>query len=468
MRMFLVGMTDIFLILYLTSIANVHSTSSFLTVEDFDKLRAMHETLKSDKQKEEANLQERLRLSQEEKKSLAAKLAEEQARAKKVEKSLLVSDAKIEQIHLDLKIKETMLKQRGQLLIELNDKIKDKEAVWQSMEATYKKELEDQKTAVEANRMLAEKLKLEAQNAQTLADQMQKEADQALKAAEEARAVQQSAIVLKDAALKEKGEAEEKARMAHEARNKAEAEKEAAIKAAEEAKRIKAQAEDKAKKLAATIRTIKQDSDAAFKNNVIPMMQKLNVTYEEEVSNNTTVYKRELALLPVRINDRVFVFLPSQHIGFSRRYDTPPRGLRIMYKEQRIASGWIHKEDDLVAVELPGYSGKAYTPYPSDTRIDQLMPVLLSLRNKVDVSIGNFMRGLSNDYFAVNRDNISQGENGGMVYSVTGFRGTGMRAERIVRGDQLVDLNGRFIGIAKDADHIVQIDSLNGWEERAF
>ena len=74
MRMFLIGMTDIFLILYLTTITQTPSTS-VLTVDDFFQLKTMHETL------------------QEEKDALSAKLAKEEERTEEMEESLIISDA---------------------------------------------------------------------------------------------------------------------------------------------------------------------------------------------------------------------------------------------------------------------------------------------------------------------------------------------------------------------------------------
>ncbi|MFH0753377.1 MAG: hypothetical protein V2A70_02280, partial [Candidatus Omnitrophota bacterium] len=222
MRMFLIGMTDIFLILYLTSIASVQTTS-FLTVNDFYKLTAMHVTLQSDKKMSEQNLQDQLRQAKEEKVDLVVKLAKTQAREKETEKSLLSSKTKLTQIDMDLRLKENLLKEKEQSVTELDRRIKDKEAF-------YEKELQNQKSAVDASRLLAQKLKLQTQEAEHMADQMKSKADQAYKMAEAAKAIQQSAILLKDAAVKKREEAEQKAREALEARKRAEAEKEAALK----------------------------------------------------------------------------------------------------------------------------------------------------------------------------------------------------------------------------------------------
>ncbi len=44
-----------------------------------------------------------------------------------------------------------------------------------------------------------------------------------------------------------------------------------------------------------------------------------------------------------------------------------------------------------------------------------------------------------------------------------GFRGTGNFAEYIVKGDQIVDLGGNFLGFAYKKNAIVRIDNLKGW-----
>ena len=180
------------------------------------------------------------------------------------------------------------------------------------------------------------------------------------------------------------------------------------------------------------------------------------------------VYERELALVPVQIDGQIFAIFPSQHVGFKTRSDKAPQGLVITYKGQKLGRYWIDKEEDLIAVELPGYAGKALRPYPADAEIVRFMPVLLALRNNGSKTLGDLIRGLSDEYFIVNRDYIQPDERGGLAYGVEGFRGTGMRGERIIRGDQLVDLNGRLIGVAPDANRIIRIDTLKGWEERAL
>jgi hypothetical protein len=465
--MFLVAMTDIFLILYLTSITTMQS-KAVLTVEDFYTLKSRHEVLQSDKQKAEEGLYEKLRIAREEQKVLAENLSQAKSRAEEIEKSLLISDTEREKIRNDLLAKEDTLKTKEQLLDDLNKQIEAKKEEWQNMEAAYKEDLQKQKEFVEANRKLAEELELKARDSQYLADQRLEEAALANKTAIAAKEIQQQAEQLKEKALKEKDDAERKAHEALAAREQAESEKEGAVKDADEAKQKREKAERDAQQLANALNEIKQNGEMAYTNNIRPRLQTLNVRYERTSGNNTTIYERELHLLPVNINGKVVVIFPSWHIGFMTGTDKAPEKLVIMYQGEEILRGWNNTEDNLVAITLPGYEGRAIAPYPVGEEITQLMPTLLALRNNGNRNLSDSIRGISDDFFIVNRDHINSVEIRGLTYGVTGFRGTGMRGERIVPGDQLVDLNGRLIGVSSDSNRIFRIDSLDGWEERSF
>jgi len=487
MRMFLIGMCDIFLILYLTGLTNIQAPTA-LTIEDFYALQAMHEELKADKDEAEKLMEERLRQEREEKEKLLAKLKEQEEldslqkndllqekerleamlalRNEKVEdlqKSLTVSKTNLEKINQDLKEKERMLKAREQLLVGLNKEISEKEKARQQLESSYQEKLKDQTDVIAENQQRIQELKVEAQNAGQLADQMKVEAAQAYKAAEVATDVQKKALILKEEALKDKAAAEKKAAEALAARQAAEAEKLKALEAMETATAQKEEAQAKAKQLTVKIQDITQDGDTAYTKNIVPQVQKLKATYERKTFNETDYYKRELTLLPITIDQHTYVIFPSWQIGFAKRSDSPPDNLIITYEGTRIEHWLINKDEDLIAIELPDYAGKAQIPYPQDMPIEQFMPTLLAVRNNGIVNFSDAIRGISEEYFIVNRDYLKIDKNNRLRYHVRGFRGTGTRGERIVLGDQLIDLNGRLIGIANDADRILRINSLVGW-----
>lgn len=439
MRMFFTGLTDLFLILYLTTITSPQPPS-VLTVDDFYKLQSMHQQLQTEKQKTEQDLQEQLRVASQNEKKLADQLAAEQAQVREAVESLHARDVELEQIDRNLDLKDSVLQEKDQQILGLGQAMQAKEALWQEKESSYKAELKTHQEQMQ-------KLLTQAQEFRQLAEQMRESAFEARQKAEEARANQQSALALKEQALKEKAEA---------------------LKTAEEANQVREKAQAQAGELADALEAMRQDSDKAYQKKVRPLLQKLSVSYETLVSDKRVVYNKELSLLPVRIDGKVFVFFPSQHIGFSRRYDTAPMKLNILYQGKKVERGWFNKDLDLIAVALSGYEGQTAELFPSDAGMDQYMPVLLAVRNNADRNIGNLFRGLSSDYFVVNRDNIRQDEHGVLLHYLKGFRGTGKRAERILLGDQLVDLNARFIGIAKDADQIIRIETLKGWQKKAF
>lgn len=492
MRMFLIGMCDIFLILYLTAITNVQP-GNVLTVEDFYKLKSMHETLISDQAKSKEEFENKLRQAQEEskkqlaekkrleelaaaqlkdlsgeKESLAAKLAGEKDRLEKMQQSLLLSDAERERINKDLQDKEKILKAREHLLARLNKEIADKEDARRKMEASYQNELESKGQVAEESRELVEKLQVEAIEARRLANQMQEEVSLANKTAETAKNVQEKALILKDEALKDKEVAERRADEALAARQEIEVEKQQVLEAMETETANRRKVEQKVQTLATKIKDINQDAETAYLKNIHPKLQKLNVTYENKIADSETVYKRELTLQPVKIDGKIYGVFPSRQIGFTGRSDRAPDGLVIKYLGEVIAGGLINKDDDLLAIALPGYEGEAFMPYSVDANVVQYMPVLLSLRNNGNVSLIDKIRGISNDYFIVNREYLKLDKDSNLKFDVPGFRGTGTRGERIVRGDQLVDLNGRLIGVANIANRVIRINTLSGWDKIKF
>lgn len=467
MRMFLICMTDIFLILYLTALANGPS-QAVLTVDDFFQLKGMHDSLQKEKQETEAEFQARLLREQQEKENLNAKLNQEKDRLEEMEQNLLLSDAQRERINEELAIKEQMLKSREELLKELNKKIESKESLWQQMEQSFKQELQKQKQTVEEHQKMADQLQKEARSAQILADQMKQEAEIAYQTADNAQNVQQKALNLKEEALKQKEEAERKARAALAAREKAEAEKEKALKAMQEAKNRKEEAEETVKELAGTIKVIKRDAETAYSETIRPRLQTLHVTYERQASSQMLNYERDLNLLPVKIENKTYLIFPSRQIGFTRRSDKAPENLVITYHGTTITNGWINTQEDLIAIPLPDEPKNTFTAYPDDTDVSQLMPTLLALRNQGNRNLFDKIRGISDEYFIVKRDYLKENKTNNLEYTVTGFRGTGTHAERITPGDQLVDLNGRLIGVANDENVVIRVGTIKNWKSLKF
>ncbi len=73
------------------------------------------------------------------------------------------------------------------------------------------------------------------------------------------------------------------------------------------------------------------------------------------------------------------------------------------------------------------------------------------------------IRGISRDFFVFKRDQLLMITTDEFYFDNEGFRGTGNYAEYIVKGDQIVDLEGNFFGFAYKKNKILRIDSLEGW-----
>jgi hypothetical protein len=344
----------------------------------------------------------------------------------------------------DLQEQQKILEVREKMLANLNKDITDQEEAWGRMKASYQEELETQKETIETGQVLTEQLQDEVRATKLLAEKIE----------EQARI--------------EKTMSERKAAEALAAKQQAEAEKASALQIAETAQAKSKQAQRNVLILSETVKEIKQDAVTAFDSNVRPLLQKVNATYEREIANGVTRYERQLTLLPFKSNDKIYAVFPSRQIGFSRRSDTAPDGFVIMYQDQRINGGWINKEDDLIAIALPGYEEDVYSPYPADTPMAEFMPTLLALRNNGNVSLLDKVRGIADNYFIANRDYLKTDEGQSFKYNVTGFPGTGTRAERIIVGDQLVDLNGQLIGIANQANRVIRLNAIHEWDAITF
>jgi len=458
MRMFLVVMCDIFLMLYLTAMIDV-TPKTALTVDDFFELSSMHATLEQEKERllEEKRRQEEL---------AHAKRTAERARLEELERSLALSDSERERIEKDLMVNKEILKSREQLLEKLNKEIAAKGEEQRKMQAAFQRELEDQSKLAEESRKMVEEAKAEANNAGRLAEQMKEQAQVAFKTAETANTVRVKALEIKEQAIKDKEDAERKVQEALAALKKAEAEKQKTFQDLQEVQMKKKVAVKYAKRLANTIQDIKQDGETAYKN-IHPQLQTVNIIFERKSGNRYLDYRRELAVLPVDIDNETYVIFPSKQAGFSGA-DTPPDRIKIWYNDKLIKNGRISTEDDLIALTLPEFDGKAEAPYPPDTKVDDLMPALLAVRNKGNIAMSDKVLGVSEDYFIVNRDLLEPVENRYLEFTATGWRGTGSFAERIVLGDQLLDLNGRLIGVANEADRVVRIGTVKDWVEITF
>jgi hypothetical protein len=168
--------------------------------------------------------------------------------------------------------------------------------------------------------------------------------------------------------------------------------------------------------------------------------------------------------LPVKIGGEYVLFAPLDQIGLdpSSTHDNyvtynitvnakPVTKFFVKSGEVKIAALVI---DDEVEHCLPVGKADIFSSY---------MPVLFSLRNHKLLGVIDRIRGVSSDYSIFKRDQLLMITEDEFHFDNAGFRGTGNYAEYIVKGDQIVDLGGSFLGLAYKKNAIVRIDNLKGW-----
>ncbi|HQH28011.1 MAG TPA: hypothetical protein PLP17_11490, partial [Oligoflexia bacterium] len=93
------------------------------------------------------------------------------------------------------------------------------------------------------------------------------------------------------------------------------------------------------------------------------------------------------------------------------------------------------------------------------------MPTLIAVRNGARLGLGDRLRNVNEAHFVFQRDRLSTDARGFLRYRAEGLRGTSDFAQYLVPGDQIVDLEGRFIGLAPEENMVVPIRSLSGWRK---
>ena len=498
MRMFLVGMCDIFLILYLTALSDIKPKTT-LTIDDFLALKSMHEKLKKErdqtekefkqkileatdetkaaldaKAKQEEELKSEITKIAQQKNQLDTQVANQKTKNEKLQKdvSSTSSDLAKAQKNLqakdkDLLAKDKSLKNLKKLSVDELKKLKDlmalKEKERKKMQLAYNDALRKKKAQLDAANKLAGNLQSEATSAKNRAAQLQITANKALADAKNAKISQQEALALKAKADAAKVLADKKAKEAIVAKQKADKAKEAALISMKTARKQEEIAKQEAKDLSTKIQIIKQDGQSAYSKNIIPKLQKVHITFTETSFDRRHKRERSLKLLPVKLDDQNYVLIPLKQLGFDS--SEKPDNLKIIHQKLNIKEAWISKKYGLLALPLKHYAGTSKKPYDKNTNLSELMPTLLALRNNSSKNLSDKIRGLSRSFFIVNRDFLAVGKNSTLNYKVKGFRGTGRHGERIIRGDQLVDLNGQLIGIANETNTVTRISSIAGWQQ---
>ncbi|MBT3878341.1 MAG: hypothetical protein HOF76_04710 [Candidatus Scalindua sp.] len=535
MRMFLVGMCDIFLILYLTTLSQVNPFhNSFLTVDDYNKLKESKVQAEQDSEKSHAQVlefkNEISALDKEKEKALQSTLSAI-AETEKIMQLVTIEKEKVAKIETELStaidekeefnrllqkaqegeqktlkiVKESQTesektREREQSALETLEetrialeKSREKELHTLQIVKAVKKEVErkreDERRALET----AEKLRLKVEDARKKAEDSRKKAEFAKKREEDAKKREEHALKL----AKEAGLKEEEARRSEEiARKVAEEErlnaakasenetialnlaqsannqKEIALKNAGLARKAEANAltvariaQGETAKVKSKIQSIIRPADSAYNENIIDKLVQFTITidYKDHLQR---ILNKVITMqgLPVRMEDEYVLFALLDQIGLdpSKKHDNYVT-YNITVNDKPVTKFFVKPGEVKVVGLVISDEIEHCLPLAKTAVFSSYMPVLFSLRNHKLLGVMDRIRGVSSDYFIFKRDRLLMITEDEFYFDHEGFRGTGNYAEYIVKGDQIVDLGGNFLGLAYKKNTIVRIDDLKEW-----
>ncbi len=512
--MFLVGMCDIFLILYLTSLSQVNPFhNSYLTVDDYNKLKEAKVQAEQDSQESHARILELKRnnsaLDEQKGKALQSALSskaetEEAIQLVKIEKEevarseikLLKAINEIEKSNKLLQKSQDNEKKTLVIVKELqveSEKAKEREQIVLKEIDEIRKDVENAKEKesqalqiVKVTRIEAEKIKEDeqkalkiAEEARLKAEEAKKNEERALRLAEEAKLKEEEARkseeIARKIAKKERlnaAKAKESETIALESAAIANNQKEIALenadmarKAEESALKVASIAQGETIKVKSEIKSIMQPSDNAYNKNIVDKLVPFTITIDYKDRLKRVVNKVIIIQgLPVKIGDDNVFFVPLDQIGLDpssthSNYIT----YNITFNAKPVTKLYIKAGAVKVAALVIDGEAKHCLPVDKTDNFSSYMPVLFSLRNQKLLGAMDRFRGVSNDYFIFKRDHLLMTTEDEFVFDSEGFRGTGNYAEYIVKGDQIVDLEGNFLGLAYKKNTILRINDLNGW-----
>ena len=327
---------------------------------------------------------------------------------------------------------------------------------------------EDEQRALET----AEKLRLKAEDAKKREEYALKLAKEARLKEEEARKSEEIARKIAEEERLNAAKASENETVALNLAALADNQKEIALKNADMARKAEANAltvariaQGETAKVKSKIQSIIQPADNAYNENIIDKLVQFTITIDYKDSFKRVTNKViTMQGLPVKIGGEYVLFAPLDHIGLdpSSIHDNyitynitvnakPVTKFFVKLGEFKIAALVI---EDEVEHCLPVGKTDVFSSY---------MPVLFSLRNHKLLGVMDRIRGVSSDYSIFKRDQLLMITEDEFSFDNEGFRGTGNYAEYIVKGDQIVDLGGSFLGFAYKKNEIVRIDNLKGW-----
>ncbi|MBO1225466.1 MAG: hypothetical protein JYX80_13670 [Candidatus Scalindua sediminis] len=492
MRMFLVGMCDIFLILYLTSLSQVNPfNNSFLTVDDYNRLKEAKIQADYDSEISKGHVLElKTKVSALDKEKEQALQLILTAKAETEKAMQLVNIEKKKAAQAEIALSKTISKKEelNKLLQKYQEKGQRVLKIVEEMQIETEKAKENEQKALKT----AEELRLEAKKKEQfvlkIAEEAKLEAEKAKDNEKDLRRIAREAQLKAEEARKNEEVAR---RIAEEERLKAEIARESetiALKLAENAENLKEIAlknEAKAKKAEANalkvasvaqsetaevktkIKSITQTSDKAYSENILEKLTQFTITIEYE-SRLEPVSRKAITMqgLPVKMGDDHVIFVPLDRIGLDSSL-TPANYIsyNITANGKPVTKLYIKPGDAEIAALVINADVKHCLPVGKTNDFSSYMPVLFSIRSQKRLGVMDRIRGISRDFFIFKRDYLLMITEDEFYFDNKGFRGTRNYAEYIVKGDQIVDLEGNFIGFAYKKNKILRIDNLKGWRE---
>jgi hypothetical protein len=292
---------------------------------------------------------------------------------------------------------------------------------------------------------------------QALVDEAKKTADEAL--ADKVKALQERQQALAEADQARKAR-EQALAYASQAISRAESGNEladVALRRAREAEQERLEARDRVKR-------ITQSAATAFERNVKAKIVSVETAVARRAVLGESVRRATLKLLPVQFGEESVLFTPLAHLGLADVDDASDvKVIEIRVDGQRTTRVYHSRNvPDLLAIVAP--LQKASVLPLRDTSVPSLMPTLMAIRSGAGVKIGDRIRELSATHFLFPRDRLIEDRDQHLRLAVDGFRGTGDFGEQILMGDQIVDLDGNFIGLATSVNEVTVISSLDQWQ----
>jgi hypothetical protein len=500
MRMFLVGMCDIFLLLYLTTLAQFDERPiSRLTVADYKTLKQSRDELDAIKGKTEQDLRSRevelqsaltrLAETERERKRLAEEAAQsvrlsdlsktelEVLRREVAEKEQMASRA-AESERLTVQQKAELTEELARLRLAAQEQQRLSEERREELEQTRAQKAEQQRLLEEVKKQKEEQQRLSEERLLQLEQSSKEKAEQqrqveeavqrAARAEEEAvreRAAAKQALTEaeqarfeQNLALKRASDAQARAASALESRMHAEVQ-------AAAAKRVAAAAREESAASQQKVQAVTQSAERAYRMNIKPRTVTLRIMLQTTglfgTSDKTAVFSGVL----VRFGVEYLVLMPFAQTSLSQLGSSDEvKTFRATINGHNVRKLYVSTgEPQLIGFVISRAGAGAAVPLAA-RKLSELMPTLIAVRNGSPMSFRDSIRELSGDHFFFPRDRLQADSSGRLVYQASGFRGTGDYGERLLEGDHIVDLEGNFVGLVTEEETVVPVRDLLQWQ----